>query len=581
MSYESESKRLGRDPIVIAGLCMDYCSLTAGVGACTATETGDDKCYNTRVTCNDPANYTKTVKEYKCSQGRLNTPIGEELFPVLSDRIKKASTSTTAGSGLGKRAVLRVDISDFAHHDRGIDPYYSERSKPPEGTFWGRWLARNPYYEGRTLKMYYGFIGENGFNWADFKVHEYDIVDIHGVTDAKITVVAKDILVRTYSRKAQYPVANTGELLADIAAGAGSATLTPTGIGDQEYSASGTLKIGKEVFTFTRAGDALTLTANAQWGTEQNSHDAGDLVQECVTWDGINVIDVVNELIVTGAGIPSAYVPTAEWDNEKLNWLSLAIVKGILLKPEPIEKVLGELSEDFMFDIWWSTEEQYVKIKALSPESGGEVINLLTEHSNIVQGSLEIERQSKQRFTEVRVLYDKIDFSDDDKETNYKAMKISVNTDNASADKYNGNSIKVIKSRWFDSFAQANALASRLLARFSETPELVKFKLDQKDIDKLEMAGRIEIDSWQFQGFDGSNFLKRFQVLEINEMDDIGHSFMVKAFTSSFSAPRYAFVAPNSTPDYLSASENEKNTLGFICDNDGQMSNGDDGYYIA
>lgn len=581
MSFDSESAKLGRQPFLVCSLIMDHCSLVAGVGACTATETGDDKCYNTRATCNDTANYDKTTKEYKFCEPTSEIPFGEELYPVLDKNIQKAATSVTGGSGLGKRAVINVDIGDFPHHDRGIDPYHSERTYNAfeQGTFWGKWLARNPYYEGRTLKIGYGYIGET-FSWNDFEFQEYDIVDIHGVTNKKVKIIGKDILVRTYDRKAQYPSLNTGVLDAGIAAGAGSAILSPVGIGDAEYSASGTLSIGSEAFTFTRAGDNLTLTANSQWGTLQEAHDAGDTVQECVTWSSVNVTTVLDELLTTGAGIPSSYIPSAEWATEAAAWLSLANVTGILMKPESIEKVIGELSTSFLFDIWWDSVSQAVKIKALSPELGGETINRFTEVSNIIKGSLKIQRDSKQRFTEVRVFYDKANFSEDDKTENFKVVKVSTNPELASPDLYDGNSIKTVKSRWFDSLAQANTLSSRLLARFSTTPETVTFDLDQKDYANIEMAGRADINSWQFQDKSGANTDKRFQILEITEKKNIGNVFTVKAFTSSFKLGNYAFIAPDSQVDYLLASDAEKSQYGFICEDIGQMSNGDNGYYI-
>lgn len=578
MSYDTEKVKLGRESLVVVGLVMDYCSLTAGVGACTATQTGDAKCHNTRATCNDAANYDKTTKEYKCCQPRSSLPRGEPMFPVIDGKVKKSATSTTAGSGLGKRSVVQVKLKDFPHHDRGIDPYVSERTYDPleRGTFWGKFIKRNPYYEGRTLKVYYGYIGDT-FSWSDFEIQEYDIVDITGPDNGYINITAKDVLVRTYDRKSQYPSASTGSLLADITSGATSATLTPSGIGNDEYPASGYISIGKEAISFTRSADVLTLT-RSQWGTEAKTHTAGDTVQICASWDGTNIIDVLDELLVTGAGLPSAYIPTADWTTEKDLWLSAANVKGILMKPESIEKVIAELSESFMFDIWWDATAQEVKIKALSPEPSGVTVNTLTEGSNIKQGSLKIQRKSKDRYTEIRVFYNKTDYSEDDKLENFASIQISSDVGRAGADRYDGNSIKTIKSRWFEAGANAAQLAGRLLARFADTPETVTFMLDNKDHGKMEMAGRVELDSWQFQDASGANEARKFQVLEIAE-GEAGHDFKVTCLTSSFTG-RYGFIAPIGTPDYSSATEDQKDRYSFICLSTGLFADGTEGYKI-
>ena len=204
MSYDSEKARLGREPFVIVTIVADYCSLTAGSSPCTATQTGDDKCFNTRATCNDTANFTKTTKEYNFCQPRSSLPRGVNMFPVIAGTVQKAATSTTGGSGLGKREVVKIKLNDFPHHDRDVDPYWSERTYDPmtRGTFWGKWLKRNPYYEGRTVQVKYGYIGET-FSLSDFETQEYDIIDIDGVKNKSVTITAKDILIRTYERKSQ------------------------------------------------------------------------------------------------------------------------------------------------------------------------------------------------------------------------------------------------------------------------------------------------------------------------------------------------------------------------------------------
>lgn len=586
MSYATETDRVGKEPFIAVGYVRDKCSLTAGASPCVATQTGDAKCYNTRATCNDPTNYTKTTQEIKFCEPRSNLPIGENIIPALSGSPMKAATSITAGKGLGKRAVVKINIKDFPHHDRGIDPYYSERTYNAEttGTFWPRELKRNPYYEGRTLKIYYGYIAET-FSWSDFDVQEYDITDIDGPDNGMIQITAKDILIRTYKEKAQYPEISNGKLLSDITASAATATLTPTGIGS-EYPASGTVAIGKEAKTFTRSGDVLTFTAHGQWGTTDVAHSADDVVQLCVVWSDTNVIDALYELLVTGAGLPASYIPydngatgiNENWDDEKELWLSGSKVNGIIMKPEGIEKVIGEFTEQFMFDVWWNATNQEVNIKALSPEPSGVTINTLTEGYNILADSVKVKRESKKRHTEIQVWYGKIDYSDKDEIENYALARISADANKAGSDQYNQNSIKVILCRWINTLGPAAQLSGRTLARYSDTPEIIEFEVSAKDHDKFEMAGRVGIDYWKFQGFSGANDIRKYQITEIKEADP-GHSIKVIGLTSSFSG-RYWFIAQDGTPDYSSATEAQKNSNGFICYDTGVFLDGEEAYKI-
>jgi hypothetical protein len=543
-------------------------------------------CYNTRNTCQDIPNYNKTTKEYKFCQPLSNLPIGEPLFPALYGNVQKAPTTTTGGKGLGNRAVVSVKIKDFPHHDRGVDPYWATRTFDAEtqGTFWGKWLARNIYYEGRTLKLYYGYNADT-FSIADFQVQEYDITDISGPDNGMVTVTAKDALIRTYDSKAQYPAISSGKLLADITDVATTATLTPTGIGNSDYPASGYVSIGKEAMTFTRSADVLTLT-RAQWGTEAKAHTADDVVQISPTWTDINVVDMLYELLVTGAGLPVSMIPyddgatgTPEnWDDEKSLWLSASLVNGILMKPESIDKIISEISEQFMFDIWWDATTQEVKIKALSPEPSGVTITTLTDGYNILADSVKVKPSSKQRLTEVQVWYGKLDYSGNDDLENYGLARISADTSRAGADRYGANSIKVIPSRWINNISQASQLSGRLLARFSDTPNIVSFKITPKDEGAITQAGRVQLDTWKFQDVNGANAPKNFQITKISE-NDHGNEITVECLTSSFSG-RYGFVTIDAAPDYTAATESEKGIYGYICLGTGLFSDGSEGYKV-
>jgi hypothetical protein len=81
MTYATQAAKFGRIPTVFVEMDMDFCSRRSGIGACTATETGDDKCYNTYSTCNDTANFDKTTKTYVFSEQNADLPIGLSTIP--------------------------------------------------------------------------------------------------------------------------------------------------------------------------------------------------------------------------------------------------------------------------------------------------------------------------------------------------------------------------------------------------------------------------------------------------------------------------------------------------------------------
>ena len=108
---------------------------------------------------------------------------------------------------------------------------------------------------------------------------------------------------------------------------------------------------------------------------------------------------------------------------------------------------------------------------------------------------------------------------------------------------------------------------------------MITFTLDQKDHGKAVVAGRVAINSWQFQDFTGGNEQRKYQVIEVNEGRNPSHDFIVKAFSSSFSG-RYWFIAPEGAPRYSNATELEKASMAFICEANGKFLSGEYGYKI-
>ncbi len=112
---------VGREPIQIVRLRLPKCANTHGTAPCTATQTGDAKCFNTRATCNDPQNYRSQP------EGGLATP----------DLIKR-DEETIASGDLTRTADL------FAAFDVRFDI-------TPSGTIWEQGgSADNAAYLGIT-----------------------------------------------------------------------------------------------------------------------------------------------------------------------------------------------------------------------------------------------------------------------------------------------------------------------------------------------------------------------------------------------------------------------------------------------
>src|SRR5690606_28538764 len=110
----------------------------------------------------------------------------------------------------------------------------------------------------RAMRVIRGFVGQS---LDEMETRHYIIETTSGPgVDGRFTITGKDTLKMLDDDRAQAPALSGGYLASGISAGDSSATLAPTGIGDEEYPASGTVAIGNEICSFTRSGDTLSLT---------------------------------------------------------------------------------------------------------------------------------------------------------------------------------------------------------------------------------------------------------------------------------------------------------------------------------
>jgi len=581
MSYDDKKKSISSEPFSFVELVVDSCPLTHGVAPCTATQTGDAKCFNTIQTCNDLDNYEKGEKAYRFCESRENIPVGENMIPAIIGKVNIASNSITSGRGLGNRFVAKVQIKDFPYHDRGVDKYVSERTYDPmkQGTYWGKWLKRNEFYEGRTMRHYYGFLGGE-FDINNFKSEVFELDSIDASSNGKVAITAKDILTKTYKEKSQYPVASNGELSAAISDADTAFTVTPAGVGD-EYATGGTLIIGEEVMLFQRVND-LFLVNRGDWDTTAVAHDLGDTVQQCVPYNDQNVLDVLYDLLVNGAKIPAGYIPYGNpgdnWDEEK-EWLSTSNVYGILTKPEEVKKVIAELTEQFLFDVWWNAEEQKVFVRAISPDRGGETPTL-SYATDIIEDSVQVKYMPKERLTQITIFYNKIDYTDNEDTRNFSSILIQKNSDIESADRLNAVKVKTIKSRWMRDGAQALQLAGKLLNRYSFAPEEIKFSITRKDDSSVRLGELINVNAWQLQDARGADEPRKFQVTSIVPDAQTGGEILHITAKRSFFSGRYWKIAPNGLADYSSATDEQRAQYGFVGYNGTYFPDGEPNYKI-
>lgn len=574
----------GRKPVTIIELDQDFCTRTFGVGGCTAVlgETGDRKCMNTLKTCHVPDVFNKGTLTLRFTDARSTIPRDGTVYIPSLLSVQSRPMRIEPSKGLGTRASVKIVLQDHPSDDHQVDPYVGERPYDPmtRGTFWTKWLARNPYYQNRPIRVLHGYEGQP---LSEYRVRHYFIERIQGpdATD-RVTITAKDVLKLADDERAQAPRPTQVVLQDDVEEDATSFAVNPlfgTTVG-AELPASGYVRVGKEVMKFTRSGSTLNVQ-RAQFNTEAEEHDAGDSVQLCLQYEGVPVQDIAYDLLVNYGNVPASFIDKAQWDAEAGVWLSGYNLSTLITEPTGVNKLLGELSEQCLFFIWWDEENQTIPWSVLRPPD--DIPASVDDYEHLIAGSVGREDEPKERVSQVIVYYNQINPVEKlDEESNFSRIRVRRDVEAESADQYGETRIRKVFSRWFDARNDGQTLSTgtRLLNAYRDNPVRVKFSLDAKDRGLFGVGDTVDMLSRYLVDDTGAPRPIRLLVLSEDEVE-AGHRLEYECQDYRLAEVRLARWTPNNYPNYPQATDEQIRKGGFFADNDGKLPDGSDAYQFV
>lgn len=554
---------------------IDTCTRTWGVGACTASFGGGvvRKCYNSFPTCNALQAFNKSVMTLRFCNATYPIKTGNYIPAIEGDvggseqEINIAGYKSNIGS-LGVRASVRVTLKDFTDRDTLTDKYWGERMNGTaqqsgvgydpmsRGTFWTKFKARNPNYAGRPLRVITGRVTANGA-FVPVKTRSYVMQEMVGPGNSgKITITASDILSLASNDKAIAPITSQGRLASDLSATATSVNLSPAGIGNAEYPASGFATIGSEIVRFTRVNNTLTLT-RGQRGTSASTHSANDTVQVAFTVDRVRADTVIRDLLVNYAKVPASYINFNEWRAEFDRWGATMILSATICKPTGVSALIGEINQ-LGITVWWDEVAQKIRIKLNHPPDEAPVE--WNDNANII--SIEQEDNDDERATRIAFWHMQIDPTKDLGKENFMRGYITVFVDGENPNFYNESRTKTIYSRWLNhgSDSAAKIITGRLLNRYKVAPVTYRVKIDAKDNPNL--ADVVSLKSYVSTDITGLESPVLTQVFYRKD-DKSGHTVDVRLQRFQFDA-RYGVITENSRPRYNASTEAQKNKGTYI-----------------
>ena len=594
MTYDIQKIKMGRQPIYFVELDLTYCGNVYGSAPCTASGAAGLKCFNTQATCQDKANFTNTTKTYRFSSIRLDDlqQAGDApTFPTVGG-ISTAPTQLTPAKGLGIRSTCSVQLTDHPWSDVGCDPYLSDRTYDADsnGSFWGKLLARHPFYEGRVMRVMTGYLADDGsYDASNFITRTYFIDTISGPgKNGKVTVKGKDALKFADSNRAQLPDQSKAVLVSDITAAATSFNITDSAddVKNAYDAGQAYIRIDDETMLITNLTGSnptytLTVTRAAMPSIYSGpmvaeEHEEDSTVQDCHEFTNDAINDIVEYLLDDVAGIDPSFLDTAGWQ-EVINFgIQNYLFSCLLTEPTGVSQLLKEITEHTIL-LWWDERAQLVKMDSIlnrPPDYGP-----FTDEESIIADSVSVARSDKERVSQAWIVYGhRNPVLEMDELKNFNSVRVTADVDTEGANQYNERKVRRVWSRWLPraSTTVASEIANRLVNYYKETKKVISLTLDPKD-DAAWTGNIVKVGTRQRQDQFGAVPLLDYRVLQVSEKlsaGDVKYSYILQS--TDRDAARIGVITPdtnpedepNAFPDYADATETLKSRYAFICYDD-------------
>lgn len=541
---------MSRQALTYVEIDVPRCANIYGTAPCTASipATGTIKCFNSKQTCQDRDNYVAasalTLRFAKPAHYR---PQDTFAFPFI-ESVSYTPAVVSLGKDLGQRASVSITFKDAPDSDTftGLDPYLSTRSYNPfaQGTFFGKFRARHPFIVGQPLRLIMGYVGQA---LAAMETRHFLIDAYEGPTpDGRFTIRASDVLKLGNAEKALAPEMSEGRLVADINASVTSFTLTPAGIGNTDYPASGWLNLGgSEIVSFTRSGDVCTIT-RGQLNTTAAAHSAGDRAQLVLAYVGEDPADIIYDLCVNYIpGFAADWIDLDAWQTETGTYNG-NVYTTYITEPTSVKALIEELVLQAALAIWWDDVNQLLRLQVLRAI----VTTAFTfTPDNMRHGSLGIREQIDQRLSQVQIYFGQINpllpLSNKD---NYRSS--AVVSDEDAEDDWGQPSITTILSRWIPLAGRtvAERLGAIMLGRFKTPPRHLSFEVQRYAQTDPELGGGYQFECLFVQDETGAtdDVAIPIQVTQLKPLDD---RFVVEAEEMLFDTPAADLAARTVTID--------------------------------
>lgn len=558
MGYDEQRESISRTPVTLAILTLDYCSNSFGTAPCTASGAA---CYNTFHSCKDRTNFAKTTRQYKFSS--VDAPVALDSFRPY---IKSVSyLPTEIKDKISATGRIKVELYDEPDTDIGIDPYVSTRPNV-QGTYWGKLLARNPNYKGRTIAIYEGYLGDP---FSEYRMRWTGPMERVTIKQGVVTLESIDIL----SGIGELEVPPKLDIKLSLALTSGATTIHLQDTDDvSSLPTSGYIRIDDEIIGYTAVDTSQNTLAGctrAQFETIADSHNADVKVQLCRYYPAANPFDILKDMLLTDAKLPADQVDSAAFDSWR-DWPGEEVdFETIVTEPTKLMALYREIL-DLIDCVSWVAEDLKVTIARRLPNDPARSYRTITDSGNMMRNSTSVDLNAEWRKVWAYLFWDKLVLGKDDEVSGYRRIDVSV--DGEGKLEYGDDIEERILSRWVKYGLTTDeklfgwiqdALARRMFSRRHAMP-IISMSVEIKDSD-IKTGSFVIMTTDELSNMDGTDKTARFMVIR---RDSKGTKIDLKL--QQLPEMVFGIIADDTAPDYADATDQERENC-YICDEDGTV----------
>lgn len=506
------------------------------IGTCTVPDGKNwAQGYNTPLTCKENSNGTRAY-----TYATNNAPVGfveTSATATGSSRfthrciksISEVSAEIKPNDGIAARGSLNITFADFEG-----DPNDSLRGIG--GTYFAKLKARNIIAE-RDVELKRYKVANGVISLVSTSHYKADtLTDMGG---GKWVMRCKSIIEYTYEDYAQFPVPTGAVLRQDI--DDTTATIPVFGA-DYNYAVDDVIMLGDEFMRVTAvngSGTSQTLTVASRGlpitgaagnitRTEVSEHDAGDDIQVCYVADNISIATYLRDILTT-AGIDSSYINFTDWQNEVSDFWSVASISTVRGEPVEVKKLLGDICNDFMLDLWFDPLTDEIKLSAVSVWKN--TSNVLLEGKGITHDSMKVKELDNLRCSRSYLYRDKRYKAANDDRINFKALSFYADLTFEGSDFYGKEKTVFLGGSENHTKDSGDLRTQRQVARYNQSPREFSWHCEERYLD-YSVGDVVEFKTKYVSDADGSELLNRAQVLSISpKYNKVGRTYSVKAMT--------------------------------------------------